>query len=128
MGSEFIIWILLSFLLNYFLKKKFTSFVEFGTPKKLFLLTLIFFSVHQITASFLKTREVVFFVFSLLSFGLFLISFFEKRGKIKENVFIKDKKDFQRSTNERAQIKYIASQAQLYRLKKEDNNQRFYKA
>lgn len=129
MGPEFTIWILFSLILNYILKKKFTFFKVFGTPKKLFLLSLIFFLIHQITTSFLRTPEFIFFLFFLLSFGLFLISFFEERGEVKENIFIENKRDFERNIKERARIKHIASQSQLYRLeKKENSSQKFYKS
>ncbi len=127
---KFLSWLVLTFLINYYLKKRFPIFKKIGTSLNLLKITLFLFFVHKLTSLVLQTNEISFFSLSALSFGLFLISLFEKRGQEKENIFIKNKKDFYRSPQERAKIKHIASQSQLNHLKKKDNlkKNKFYRA
>ncbi len=111
----FLIWLISSFLLNSFLRRKVALFKELGTPLNLFGMSIIFFLVHKITSIILNVPEYTFFMLSLLSFGFFLFSFQKKEERKKHKMFYERKK---RTRRERAKIQNIAAQSQLQRLQK----------
>ena len=106
------IWLIVSFLLNYFLKRKFELFKKFGKPLFLFIFSCLLFGVHKITAFVLQAEEIIFFYLSFLFFGIFLISLVMNREEL----------SLKKSEKERSEINKIAAQSQLFRIEQNRKN------
>ena len=99
----FLSWIVISFLLTFYFKRKIKLFKKTGTPLNFFGIFIVFIILHQAISNLLNVREIIFLFLGIISLGIAL------------SLIVLRDKDYQRKKTEKEiiHIQKISAQSQL---------------